>query len=72
MKESNLLDSFILLRLRSWKSNRFGIKYFYVFKERGKKQMKKFDILKKVIAIIAIAAMVIGSCGSLLFWLLTK
>lgn len=34
--------------------------------------MKKFDILKKVIAIIAIAAMVIGSCGSLLFWLLTK
>ena len=34
--------------------------------------MNKFDILKKVIAVIAIAAMVIGSCGSLLFWLLTK
>ena len=34
--------------------------------------MNKFDIEKKIIAIIAIAAMVIGSCGSLLFWLITK
>lgn len=34
--------------------------------------MNKFDIVKKIIAIIAISAMVIGSCGSLLFWLLTK
>lgn len=34
--------------------------------------MKKFDILKKIIAVIAIGALVIGSCGTLIFWIVSS